>query len=81
MVQITKEQAIQIAESGIWKNWTDRERFMFQMSQECLSMPFDEFHKSAEETLVSPIFTHMFVMSDLWARFIEVEIERLEANK
>jgi len=31
MRQLTKEQAIEFAESGIWKNWTDNQVVCFQL--------------------------------------------------
>ena len=38
--QYTEEQAIKIADSGIWKDWTDQQIVDFQLFQRRLCMPF-----------------------------------------
>lgn len=55
---MTKEEAIKLAESGFWKEMTQREIAVFQMSERKLCMPFDVFHKALEESLGRPVFTH-----------------------
>lgn len=61
MQQLTKEQAIAFANSDEWKKMDSVLRFVFQMSQELLCMPFSEFHKAAEKALKRPVWTHEFV--------------------
>lgn len=58
--QITKEQAIVIFESGLWKDWTKRQRAEFQLRQKRLAMPFDVFHEAVEFALGRSVFTHEF---------------------
>lgn len=58
--QLTREQAIEFHDSGAWKKLTLQQRAMFQMEQDKLCMPFDEFHKAVEATLDRPVWTHEF---------------------
>lgn len=58
MKQITKEQAILIYDSGIWQDWSDEEKVRFQLYQNRLSMPFDEFHSALEVVLNRPVYSH-----------------------
>lgn len=60
MQQLTTEEAKAFAASGAWKSWTDRERALFQLSQEKLSMDFGAFHGSVEKALGRPVWTHEF---------------------
>ena len=60
MDQLTREQAIAFYDSGAWKKMSAKERSVFQMQQDCLCMPFDEFHLAVEEALGRPVFTHEF---------------------
>ena len=58
--QITKDQAIQIYDSGIWKDWTDEEIVKFQLFQDCLAIPFSRFHEATEKVLDRSVWTHEF---------------------
>lgn len=58
MSEITKEQAIALAESKFWENMTQREIAEFQMNTEKLCMPFSVFHKALEDALGRPVWTH-----------------------
>lgn len=60
VIQLTKEQAIELAESGAWKDMNLRQRAEFQLLQDTLCMPFDVFHEAVEKTLGRPIYTHEF---------------------
>lgn len=60
MDQLTREQAIAFYDSGAWKKMSVKERAVFQMQQDRLCMPFNEFHKAVEEALGRPVFTHEF---------------------
>jgi hypothetical protein len=66
MEQITKEQAIKIAEEKQWKDWSPKTRACFQMMQDKLAMPFDVFHEALEETLGRPVYTHEFGLNRQW---------------
>ena len=63
--QLTKEQAIEFAKSGAWAYLNDKQRALFQINQEKLCMPFEEFHKSVEITLGRPVWTHEFAYDDI----------------
>jgi len=65
ITQLTREQAIQVAETGCWKNWTDEKIVMFQLYQECLCMDFSRFHEAMEHVLERPIWIHEFAYWDL----------------
>jgi hypothetical protein len=64
MEQLTKKQAIGMAKSGIWKEWTDEEIVRFQLFQKKLCMDFDRFHKAMEVVLERPVYTHEFAWMD-----------------
>lgn len=60
MKQLTKQQAIAIADSGAYASLSSEEKASFQLNQECLCMPFDVFHGAVEEAVGYPVFTHQF---------------------
>lgn len=60
MEQITREQAIELHDSGVWKEWTDEWVVEFQLFQTCLAIPFGRFHEAVEKVLGRPVFTHEF---------------------
>jgi hypothetical protein len=60
VIQLTKEQAIELAENGAWKDMSLRQRAEFQMLQRLLCMPFHIFHEAVEKTLGRPVYTHEF---------------------
>jgi hypothetical protein len=64
MKKLTKEQAIKIAKSEIWKDMTNEEIVKFQLFTELLCMPFDRFHEAIEKVLNRPVFTHEFAFED-----------------
>lgn len=57
---MTKEEAIRLYDSGIWKEWSDYERAYFQLNEEKLCMPFKVFHAAVEKALGRPVWTHEF---------------------
>ena len=60
MKMITKKTALKIAESEIWREWTDHEIVKFQLFEPRLCMPFDVFHAAIEKELGRSVFTHEF---------------------
>jgi len=58
--QLTEEEAIKYAESGIWKNWSAEEIVKFQLFQRRLCMPFIIFHRAIEKVLGRPVWVHEF---------------------
>lgn len=58
--EITKAMAIDLYESGFWKEMTHEQRAWFQMHERRLCMPFGVFHEAVEQTLGRPVFTHEF---------------------
>ena len=64
MKQLTKEQAIAMAESGAWKDWTDEQIVRFQLFQNRLCMDFSRFHEAMGNVLDRPVYTHEFAYPD-----------------
>jgi hypothetical protein len=58
--QFTEEEAIKIAESFIWKQWSDKEVVDFQLFQDKLCMDFSRFHEAIEKVLERSVWTHEF---------------------
>lgn len=59
-ISIGKERAIELYETGWWKNRTHREIAEFQLFTTELCCPFDVFHEAVEKSLQRPVFTHEF---------------------
>ena len=60
MKQLTKEEAISIAEYGLHEKLNSREIVELQLFQDKLCMPFGAFHKAIEKELGRGVFTHEF---------------------
>lgn len=65
MFNLTKEQAIQMAQSGWWLGMEPRSIAMFQLHEPMLCMPFHDFHVAVEQALGRPVMTHEFAWADL----------------
>lgn len=71
MKQLTKEQAVSLFESGIWKTWSDKEIVRFQLFQSKLCMPFSRFHEAIGKVLKRSVYTHEFANQEaLKAEFL-----------
>jgi len=64
MEQFTKKQAIAIAESGEWKDWTDDEIVRIGLFQDKLCVPFRELHRAIKSVLGRSVFSHEFAYKD-----------------
>jgi len=64
MKQLTKEQAIKMYESEIWKDMTLEQIAEFQLFQDRLCVPFDKFQEAMEKLLNRPVWTHEFAFKD-----------------
>ena len=62
--QLTRAEAIAFDADGMWKTLSDVEQFAFQLSQDCLCMPFEEYQRCAEVALARPVFTREFARPD-----------------
>ncbi len=58
--QLTREQAIAIAESKVWEKWNNEQIVRFQLFQDRLCVPFSRFHEAVEKVLNRPVYTHEF---------------------
>jgi len=60
--EITPDRAIEIAESGAWKEFSPLELAYLQFcKQPLLFCDFTDIHGAIEETVGFPVFTHHFV--------------------
>ena len=57
---ITKEQAIQLYNSGFWQTMSYRDRAIFQLHENLLCMPWAVFHEAMCQALDRPVYTHEF---------------------
>lgn len=57
---MTREQAIQLAESGWWKDLPADVVVALQLFEDRLCMDFHDFHGAVQEALGRPVFTHEF---------------------
>lgn len=64
MKQFTREQAIAIAESGEWKDWTDEEIVRLQLFQDRLCVPFQIYHAALGKVFDRPVYTHELTSSN-----------------
>ena len=64
MRQLTQDEAIALAASGEWKDWTDEQIVAFQFYQEKLCMDFSRFHEAMEKVMGRPVWTHEFAFRD-----------------
>ena len=70
MKQLTEKQAINMANSKIWKNWTNEQIVRFQLFQDRLCMPFDRFHEAIEKVLKRPVYTHEFAFDEIKKEYL-----------
>ena len=62
---MTKEEAIELCESGWWKTASDNEIVAFQLFEDRLCLPFSEFHRAISAVLGRPVYTHEFAFRDI----------------
>ncbi len=62
--QLTKDQAIRMYKSEIWKDMTLEQIAEFQFYQDLLCVPFDKFYEAMEHVLGRPVWTHEFAFKD-----------------
>lgn len=58
--QLTQEQAIELYNSGVYKDWTHEQIVRFQLFQNLLCVPFAKFHEAIESVLGRSVWTHEF---------------------
>jgi hypothetical protein len=58
--QLTREEAIALAETQWWKYRSAGEIVRFQLFQEKLAMNFGDFQMAVEEAVGRPVWTHEF---------------------
>ena len=63
MKQLTEQEAINFANNKLYEKMSEKERAIFQMTQDRLCMPFDVFHEAVEHTLGRPVFTHELALT------------------
>lgn len=63
--QMTREEAIAFAESGAWKNMTDKQLVEIQLFTQLTCYPFSRFHQAIEACLGRPVYIHELASSNL----------------
>ena len=63
--ELTEDEAIELAESGWWKDVDLKEAANIQLRQERLCMDFSDFHQGLEKLLGRPVWTHEFASREL----------------
>jgi hypothetical protein len=58
VTQLTQKQAIAFAESGTWRDWDFRTRALFQVHQNRMCIPLEEYYKALSQTLGRDIYRH-----------------------
>ena len=58
--QLTREQAVELYDSGFWEKMSYEERAKFQMVQDRVCMPIDVFKEAMNKYLGRPVYTHEF---------------------
>jgi len=64
MKQLSREEALAFAQSGVWKSWSNTLIAAFQLSQDKLCFPFERYHEAIEKVLGRPVYTHEFAGPD-----------------
>jgi hypothetical protein len=64
MIDLTREEAVALYNSGFWETMSSEERAKFQMLNERLCMPFDVFSEAMSKYLGRPVYTHEFTSSN-----------------
>ena len=58
MKQLSEQEAINFYEQKLYEKMSDKEKAIFQLTQDRLCMPFEVFHEAVEKTLGRPVYTH-----------------------
>ena len=61
---LTKEEALELAESRWWEDIDLAEAASFQLRQAKLCMPFNKFHEGMGKLLGRPVWTHEFASQE-----------------
>ena len=61
MRQLTREEAIAFSDTDAYAKMTEKEVAAFQLQQELLCVPMNEFKRVLEVALHRPVFTHELV--------------------
>lgn len=64
MKQLTKEEAIVLAETKWWEGASDEDIVRFQMFQDKLCMDWSRFRQAVEAVAGRPVWTHEFAFRD-----------------
>lgn len=62
--KLTRQQAWDLAATEWWKNATSLAIASFQLNEDRLCCPFGVFHKSVEDVLGRPVWSHEFADAD-----------------
>jgi len=62
--QMTKEKAIEVYHSHIWKDWNDKDKIEFGLFNSCLCLPFREMKSALSRHLGRDVSKAMFAYAD-----------------
>lgn len=60
MTHLTKEQAIELAQTGWWKGLSAEDILMFQLFEDKLCMDWSDFKQAVEKALGRGVWTHEY---------------------
>ena len=63
MKQLSEQEAISFYNDKLYEKMSDKEKAIFQLTQDRLCMPFEVFHEAIEKTLGRPVFTHELALN------------------
>lgn len=55
---LTREQAVELGKSGVWKDWSDDKVVRVQLYEDRLCIGLSRFHKALENVLGRAVYTH-----------------------
>lgn len=61
---LTSEDAIELGNSEIWREWDADKIFRVQLFQRFICFPMEEVYKAGKKVLGRPIFSHEFMNSN-----------------
>lgn len=73
--EISKEEAVDIANTDWWREVSLGEAARIQLHQDKLIMPFSKFHEGMEELLGRPVWTHEFAIPGLLQEELKTKVK------
>jgi len=55
-IDMSRDDAIALGKSGVWRQWSFRQRALFQLRCERLCMPFDVYHEAISKAIGRDVY-------------------------